>query len=152
MTTRPKPISSTGGESRHDAGAVAITLAVCMVALIALAGLVVDGSRAMHAQSQAHDLAGQAARAAAGQLSDTSLRQGTPSQVRVNPSAAIRAAQDFLNVAGASGTVNVGAREVTVTATVPARTAILSIVGIRDVDGTSTATALILHGTTEGTR
>jgi len=135
-----------------ERGAVAITLAICMVALIGLAGLVVDGSRALAARSRAHDLAEQAARTAAGQLSETSLRQGSPDAVRLQTTAATQAARTVLQAADATGEATVDGQEVTVTATVAERPLILTLVGIRDLNATSTATAALLHGTTEGTR
>ena len=55
-----------------------------------------------------------------------------------------------LAAAGVTGEVTVNGRSVTVTARVTKPAAILSIVGISEVGGTATATAVPLHGTTTG--
>ena len=66
---------------------------------------------------------------------------------RIDPVAAQAEAQHVLAAAGATGTISVHANVVTVRATVPALTVILSAIGIHDASGTAAA-ATILHGTT----
>jgi hypothetical protein len=55
-----------------------------------------------------------------------------------------------LAAAGVQGDVSVAGSQVTVSARASRPAAILSIVGIDEVGGTATATALPLHGTTTG--
>lgn len=56
----------------------------------------------------------------------------------------------MLSAADVQGTVTVTGSQVTVTAHAAKPTAILAIVGIDEVGGSATATAIPLHGTTTG--
>ena len=132
------------GHGRED-GSVAAFLAVLAVALFALAGLVVDGGRALAEQQVAAADAEQAARAGAQAVSISSLRQGL---VQLDPSAAEQAATSFLDGLGVSGVVTAHAGSVTVTVDVPVTTTILGIVGVRTITVHATATAVDLHGVT----
>jgi hypothetical protein len=91
----------------RDRGSVTAYLLIMTVALVMLAGLVLDGGASLAAQGRAADSAEEAARAGADALEEQSLRATRP-------------------------------------------TAILAIVGITQVGGTATATAIPLHGTTTG--
>lgn len=134
----------------NDRGSVTAYLLITMVAIFALAGLVLDGGAALAAHGRAADVAQQAARAGADALDVTSLRSPTPAGLTANPAAARTAAGQVLAAAGVTGDVAVNGRSVTVTARVTKPAAILSIVGIGEVGGTATATAVPLHGTTTG--
>jgi Flp pilus assembly protein TadG len=123
-------------------------MAIFTVALLALAGLVIDGGASLAARGRAHDLAAQAARAGADALSPQSLRGPSPADLVIDPAAAQTAAQRYLSAGQATGTVTASGQDVTVTAHVTRRAVILSAFGIHDVSGTATATATILHGTT----
>jgi hypothetical protein len=125
-------------------------MALSMVALLTMAGLVIDGGAAIAARGRAADLAEQAARAGADALVPASLRGPSPAGIRVDPEAARVAAGRVLSLGGATGEVTINGRDVTVTAHVPRRAVILTAVGIDDLTGTATATATILHGTTTG--
>jgi Flp pilus assembly protein TadG len=70
------PASPTG--SNRDRGSVAVFTVVFAVAVIFLTALIVDGGNAMNARERAADIAGQAARAAANDISPATLRQGPP--------------------------------------------------------------------------
>lgn len=120
------------------------------VALLAMAGLVIDGGAAIAARERAADLAEQAARAGADALVPASLRGHSPTGLRVDPAAARAAADRVLSLGGDTGELTINGLDVTVTAHVPRRAVILSAVGINDLTGTATATATVLHGTTTG--
>jgi len=60
-----------------DRGSVAVFTVVFAVAVIFLTALIVDGGNAMNARERAADIAGQAARAAADDISPATLRSGT---------------------------------------------------------------------------
>ena len=134
----------------NDRGSVTAYLLITTVAIFALAGLVLDGGAALAAHGRAADVAQQAARAGADALDVTSLRSSTPAGLTADPAAARTAAGGVLAAAGVTGDVAVNGRRVTVTARVTKPAVILSIVGIGEVGGTATATAVPLHGTTTG--
>lgn len=159
MRGRPRPAADrirrwhklrrdTDGDT--DRGSVAAYLVVMAVALFALAGLVLDGGAALTAHGRAADVAAQAARAGADALDGTSLRSPTPAGLTANPAAARAAAQAVLSAADVQGEVTVTGSRVTVSAHAAKPTAILGIVGIDEVGGSATATAIPLHGTTTG--
>ena len=108
----------------EDRGSITAYLLIMTVALVVLAGLVLDGGAALTAHGRAADTAQQAARAGADALDDQSLRATTPSGLTTNPAAARAAAARVLAAA--------------------------DDVGITQVGGTATATAMPLHGTTTG--
>lgn len=119
------------------------------IVLLMFAGLVFDGGTALAARGRAADLAAQAARAGADQVTQASLRTGSPANLRIDPDAARTSALRVLAAAGATGTITVqGSDVVTVTARVPAHTAILLAIGIRDASSTAIASATIVHGVT----
>jgi len=120
----------------------AIWLVLVTVALVALAGLVFDGGRAVAARGEAMSIAQQAARSGADAVSAGSLHGGVDPAVGV--AAAETAAWAVLDAAGVQpgdAAVTATAASVTVTVTVTRRTAILSIVGKDTLSGTATATA-----------
>ena len=138
--------SSAAVLSESERGSVALFMALFMVAMIALAGLVIDGGGSLAARGRAHDIAAQAARAGADAVSEGSLRGSNPEALVIDPGAAQAAAQTYLRAGQATGTVTVSGQDVTVTARVPRRAVILSAFGIDDVSGTATATATIVYG------
>ena len=133
-----------------DRGSITAYLLIMTVALVVLAGLVLDGGAALTAHGTAADTAQQAARAGADALDEQSLRASAPAGLTTNPAAAREAAAAVLAAADVSGDVTVTGTTVTVTARATTPTAILAIVGIDQVGGTATATAVPLHGTTTG--
>lgn len=75
---RPSPTSPMRHTSRSgDQGSVAVFTVVFAVAVIFLLALIVDGGNAMNARERAADIAGQAARAAADDISPATLRSAT---------------------------------------------------------------------------
>lgn len=139
-------LSKRSSSSTSEVGSLTVFLSVLAVALLAMVGLVVDAGRAIAAQGEAMAVAEQAARAGAGQLSIDALRSGT---VVVDPAAAMSAAQGYLAAAGGTGSVSVSGNQVTVRIDKREPTALLAIVGIRQINVAAVATATDVHGVTE---
>ena len=116
-----------------------MTVVFLGVAMLATAGLVIDGGYALGTKREAMNTAEQAARAGSDALSQARLRSG---QTLVDPGEAITAAQSYLSRAGASGAVAVDGGEVTVTVSTRQDTALLSAVGVSSIPVSATATAL----------
>ncbi|HWJ84081.1 MAG TPA: pilus assembly protein TadG-related protein [Cellulomonas sp.] len=126
----------------HEQGTISVFVVGLVVALMILAGLVVDGGRAVNARASATDDAEQAARAGANQIDDGVLRSS--GRVVIDQPAARQAAADFLAARGyARGEVEVvvdGASvRVSVGDDVP--TALLSLIMINSFHVTGSATA-----------
>lgn len=122
-------------------------VAVLALALFALAGLAVDGGRALAADQQASAVAEEAARAGAQALSVQALRDGA---VTIDGAAAAAAAQRVLAGAGIIGSVTVAAGGVRVAVKDTVPTTMLGIVGIATMTVHATAVATDLHGVTRG--
>jgi len=135
------------GQGEHDRGSLTLLLAVLMVALLALAGLVVDGGRKLNQSARAYAIAQEAARAGAGMVDRTvAYRSGTFS---VDEGQALAAARAYLATAGYTGSVSSdGARKIRVTVTVTRRTLVLSLIGIDTLTSTGTAVASLVTGVT----
>lgn len=129
-----------------ERGAVAIVMPILAVAMLSMAGLVVDGGAALAARGRATDVAQQAARAGADALAPGSLRRGQPDDLTVDPAAAAAAADRVLTAGSVIGQVSVVGDTVTVTAQVSRPTAMLSAIGVNTVTGRGTATASVLYG------
>jgi Flp pilus assembly protein TadG len=114
-------------------------VAVLAVGLFALAGLVVDGGRALAAKSQAISLAAEAARAGAQQLDAASLHAS--GSVGLDPPAARAAASAFLTANHADGIVTANTTTVTVTVTIHTATTLLGLIGVPTLTESGTATA-----------
>lgn len=91
-----------------DEGSVATFFVIITIAVLAATGLVVDGGRKMAALGEARDIADNAARACAQQISTGSVRRGG---VALDRTAAERAGLDFLALTGHSGQVEVSATD-----------------------------------------
>ena len=112
---------------------------VIMMALVLVAGLVLDGGLALAAKVQAIDDAQAAARAGA-QAIDLSTFRAT-GQITLDAGTATTAAEQSLTTAGQSGTVNVAGDVVTVTVTVTQHTQILDLIGVNALHETATGSA-----------
>lgn len=132
-----------------DRGSVALIVAILTVAMLAFAGLVIDGGAALAARGRAANLAQEASRAGAGALVPATLRGSSPDDIQLDPGAATAAAQQVLAAGDASGDVTVSATTVTVTARVERRSVMLSAFGVDALTGTSSSTAAVVYGTTE---
>jgi hypothetical protein len=140
--TAPGPLTDRGSASAY--------LVLMTAAVLALAGLVLDGGTALATRGHAQTVAQQAARAGADALSVASLHSGTPTTLRLDPAAARLAARRVLDAAGMDGTVTVSPTVVTVTAHATGRTALLTLIGINQLSATGTATASPIAGLAQG--
>lgn len=129
---RPRRIRRDGGQ------ATAFTV-VMTVAILALAGLVLDAGLAVSTKVEAVSAAQSAARAGARELDVAALR--TTGVVRIDPAKARTAAQDWLNRSSLTGTVTVTGNQVTVSVTTARQTQLLHMLGVTSIPITATATA-----------
>lgn len=116
------------------------------LALMMVAGLVYDGGRILAARRQAHDLADNAARAAAQAVDLDVLRSGSP--VELDPLAAQVAAEDYLATTGHDGEVLVTADTVEVTVTITTPMVLLQLAGISERTVTASGEARLVRGIT----
>ncbi|MFJ9544069.1 TadE/TadG family type IV pilus assembly protein [Streptomyces sp. NPDC101225] len=131
-----------------DRGGVTVFVAVCVIALLGIIGVAVDGGSTMRATERADYLAGEAARAGGQAIDPADAISGRA--IVVDPQAAAAAAQAYLRAAGATGTVSVSgdSKRLTVTVTGSCHTTFLSVAGIGSLPVTGHATATLLHGVT----
>ncbi|MEV5989313.1 pilus assembly protein TadG-related protein [Streptomyces sp. NPDC052051] len=131
-----------------DQGGVTVFVAVCVIALIGIIGIAVDGGSKMRATERADYIAGEAARAG-GQAIDPALAVAGKAIV-VDPRTAQVAAQAYLHSIGATGKVGVfgDSKTLTVTVTSAYDTKFLSVVGIGSLSVTGHGKATLLHGVT----
>ncbi|MFF4829417.1 TadE/TadG family type IV pilus assembly protein [Streptomyces sp. NPDC001312] len=131
-----------------DRGGVTVFVAVCVIALIGIIGVAVDGGSKMRATERADFIAGEAARAGGQAIDPADAISGTG--IVVDPQAAAAAAQSYLRSAGATGTVSVSGdgKALTVTVTGSYNTKFLSVVGIGSLSVTGHGKATLLHGVT----
>jgi Flp pilus assembly protein TadG len=127
-----------------DSGQVTVFVVGIMVALLLLAGLVVDGGDVLAARQMAIDNAEAAARAGAQAISISSYRSS--GEVVLDAAAAESAADSYLRGVGDQGTVTVSGDTVTVTVRLRQPLAILSIVGIPSLTVTGTGSAVPVLG------
>ena len=129
-----------------DAGVIPVTMLIFgMIALLGAAALL-GGGTIFAARTHGYDLAESAARAGAQQLDTAAYRDN--GLLRLDPARAAQAAKQFLAAAGATGTVDVTAAGITVTATSRQATPMLGPFGITDITVTSTASATPATGPT----
>ncbi|MFE6020808.1 pilus assembly protein TadG-related protein [Streptomyces sp. NPDC056441] len=131
-----------------DRGGVTVFVAVCVIALIGIIGIAIDGGGKMRAVERADHLAGEAARAG-GQAIDPA-QAVTGKAIVVDPQAAAAAAQAYLQSAGATGTVSVSGDGKTITVTIADSydTKFLSVAGIGSLAVTGHGKATLLNGVT----
>ena len=131
----------------HDQhGQVTAFVVVITVAVLALAGLVIDGGNALATKRQAIDEADSAARAGAEALAVAGYR--TTGELTPDANAAATAARAFLARSGHTGDVHIDGDTVTVTVTIDEPTLILGIVGIHQLTLTGNGRAHLTHGVT----
>ncbi|WP_165821187.1 pilus assembly protein TadG-related protein [Nocardioides gansuensis] len=136
MTTRTATVQD------EERGAASLILVLFTIALLTVAGVVIDTGYAMAAKRQAIHHAEQAARMGADALNRGALRDGV---TQVDPTRAKNKAEAYLSLVGATGTVAVNGGEVTVTVTGKQNTKILSAVGIGAIPFAATATGLSIN-------
>lgn len=127
-----------------ERGSVTVMVVVMAIALVATIGLAVDGGMMWATKGQVTTLSAEAARAAADQLSITSIDTG--SQPALDTTSAEQAAAAFLNEPGGQGaTIDAvsfpSPSSVCVTVSKQRSTLILSIVGLTHYTATSTSCA-----------
>lgn len=115
-----------------DDGRVTAFVVVLTTAVLALAGLTLDGGLALAAKTRANGQAESAARAGADAIDLTAYR-GTSALVLV-PAEAVARAQSYLAQVGASGTVTAAGDTVTVAVTATHPTQLLGLVGITTIE------------------
>jgi hypothetical protein len=133
-------------DGRGDEGQISGFAVIMVTAMLAVAGLVLDGGLAVSAKVRALDIAQSAARAGAQHLDLTLYRQ--TGLVRLNVAEATTAAQAWLSSVAATGTVTATAQQVRVEVTAVADTQLLSIVGVDSITVHATATAVAVRSDT----
>jgi uncharacterized membrane protein len=133
-----------------DAGSVTAFVAAFTVALLAVAGLVVDGGYLLAGRRAAFDEAEAAARAGAQAVDADVLRLGGP--VTLRPDEARRLVAAYLSRTGHEGSVEVSGDAVTVRVRIPQRLTILGLLGVGPlvVEGSGTAHGVQAVGDQEG--
>ncbi|MFG3323704.1 pilus assembly protein TadG-related protein [Streptomyces sp. NPDC048171] len=136
------------GQRWDDCGGVTVFVAVCVVALIGIIGVAVDGGGKLRATERADHVAGEAARAGGQAIDPTAAISGE--SIVVKPLDAVAAARAYLRSVGATGTVNVSAdgKTLTVHTTGTYAAKFLPVVGIGSMPVTGHGTATLLHGVT----
>ncbi len=115
---------------RGEEGTITAMVIVFTVALLAMAGLVVDGARLYAARRHARDVSAAAARAGAQALDvDAELSSGAQLIAAID---AANEAQAFLHAAGETGTVTVIGDRVRVRVSVRTSMLILGLAGVGD--------------------
>ena len=123
---------------RGDQGAITMLVVITMTGLLAMAGLVYDGSQKMRGARIATTSAAEAARAATQALTPAAIT-GHPSDV--DASVGVRAGRAYLAAAGVEGSVSISGDTVTVHTTVPWQPQFLGIIGIGPQTVTGDASA-----------
>lgn len=134
-------------EGDRERGTITLMLLVMFVALLALAGIVIDGGAKLDQAENANAIAQEAARAGAGMVNKSkALATGS---FTVDQAEALAAAQQYLARAGYQGKALAdGPDAIRVTVTVTAPTHVLSIIGIDTMRSTGSATASLATGVT----
>jgi Flp pilus assembly protein TadG len=119
--------------------------AVFMTMFVALTGLVADGGHYLDAKQQAASEAEQAARAGAGSLDVGELHAGT---IAVDPSLAVRMAENYMSSAGQPGTAWVVGNTVYAQISYRLPTQLLGIIGVGSLALSVTESATDVSGIT----
>jgi len=114
--------------SRADSGQVSAFVVTITLALLALAGLSLDGGLALAAKVRANGHAEAAARAGAQALDLAQYR--VTGRLHLIPAQAAADARGYLGSVGASGTVTVSGDTVTVRVTASQPTQLLGLIGV----------------------
>lgn len=134
---------------QHDRGSASAFLAAAVVGLLLMAGLVVDGGGKIRAAQRADRIAAEAGRAAGQQIDLMSAVTGE--RPRVSTSAAVRAAQSYLQDADVTGRVAVSAdrRSITIDVRTVTRTVFLGLIGMDELTAHGAATVELVSGIRE---
>ncbi len=130
----------------REQGGLSIFVAICVMALVALLGLIVDGGGKLKASERADAIAQEAARAGGEQIDAGRAIPGNG--IVVDPAAAHDAAVRYLQQAGFKGSYNIypadGGRELVVDLS----STYQSIWGLGDMPVRGHATAALVYGVT----
>jgi len=132
----------------NDRGSLSLMIVVLFAALVAMAGIVVDGGAKLTGDENAAAAAQEAARAGAASV-DTSRAYSTGT-FAVDPVQAVAAARDYLSAAGYRqyAVAAIGAQAIRVTVHTTAPTRFLSLIGIDSFTCSGTAIASLVTGVT----
>ncbi len=131
-----------------ESGTVTAFVACFVTALLAVAGLVIDGGLVLAARRAAFDEAGAAARAGAQAIDVARLRQGSPAVL--DAAEARRLALDHLAITGHRGTVEVSGDVVRVNVRVERELTILGLAGIGPMTVVADGAARAVQGVQRG--
>lgn len=142
-------ISRRIGQRGSDEGSISAFVIGLIVSLFLVAGLVIDGGRALNAHLRVIDDAEHAARVGGAALDTEALRSGAPP--RIDRATAKESAHAYLVERGYSASkisygTGDGADEFTVTVEDSMPTTILSVIFIREFDVRGSATARAASG------
>ena len=129
--------------NHHDRGTVTVFVTVFMFALIAVAGLVIDGGHILAARREAANVAESAARAGAQAVDENAARAGDG--VHLSPALARQRAENYLATTGYHGTVTIEGDTVLVDVTIDKHLFILGVAGLAHATVTG-------HGSAHGAR
>jgi hypothetical protein len=132
----------TGG----DSGQVTAFATIMTLALLLVAGLVLDAGLALSVKVRALDVAQSAARAGAQELNLAKYRASNVAEL--DPGRAAAAARAWLTTAGFTGQATATTQTVTVTVHGASRTQLLQLVGVRQLAVSASATATAVQGVT----
>ncbi|MFB7376555.1 pilus assembly protein TadG-related protein [Kitasatospora purpeofusca] len=100
MTSLVRRLHRRARRGGRDRGSGALALILAAMLFMVMAGFVIDTARAIHQREKASDVAEQAARFAANQISAADLRNG---QVVIDTAGCTGHVQDFVRASGFSG-------------------------------------------------
>lgn len=133
---------------RDDRGSITAFVASFTIALLTVAGLVIDGGFTLAARRRAFNEANAAARAGAQAIDGATLR--ARGEVRLHPGRARRLALDHLATSGLVGTVHIAGDTVTVHVSTSQELTVLRIVGLRPLPINAAGTARAAKGPSSG--
>lgn len=126
---------------RDEEGSLSAFLLVVVVVLVVVIGLVVDSAGKYSADSQAQQIASNAARTAVNSINGDTVLVGATT---LDASQAQAAAEQYLAAAGVTGTVTVSGQVVSVDVETTYTTKFVSLVGINSLTGTGSASAQLI--------
>ena len=129
-------------EEFREEGSISTWAVLGAVALAICVGLAVDLGGQVHAKQRAYDVAAEAARAGAQEVS-AGLLIGQP--IAVDPAAAYRAAHDYLAASGVTGTVDSTGDRVSVTVHETYTPVFLGSIGVGPLHVSATVSAHLVQ-------
>lgn len=128
-----------------ERGTVTAFVTVMTLAMLMATGLVLDGGNLLAARREAVDRAAAAARAGAQAVDTDALRRR---ERRIDPGAAVRAAEDHLRGNGLHGDVRVEDDRIRVTVMLRRELTLLTLVGLNSASVSGTGQARLVRGIT----